>query len=323
MTEKVIFGPVPSRRLGRSLGVNNIPHKHCTYSCVYCQVGRTLYFEIEHEEYYTPEELIRTVISHVKKIEPKIDYVTFVPDGEPTLDINLGKEITGIKNETSTKVAVITNGSLIFQDDVKDDLYNADTVSIKVDAITPEIWKRINRPHPKLKLDEILDGIVNFSKRYNGRLITESMLCKGVNDKEDEIENIAKFLSGINVDTAYIAIPTRPPAESWVEPADEQTILMAHEIFSKYLGKMHVELLTGYEGPSFEDISEDPIQGFLAIIAVHPMRIDYAHKFFFKRELQPEEVINKLLDENKITKLSYRGHEFILHKFKSEKQGKN
>lgn len=320
MTEKVVFGPVPSRRLGKSLGVNNVLYKHCSYSCVYCQLGRTVHFEIERKEYCDPEALIE-IVSEANKCDiSKIDYVTFVPDGEPALDINLGKEITEIKNEISTKVAVITNGSLIYQDDVKDDLYNADTVSIKVDAITPEIFKRINRPHPKLKLDQILDGIVNFAKRYNGRLITESMFVKGLNDNENEIEKIANFLSGINVDTAYIAIPTRPPAESWVEPADEHTILMAHEIFSKYLEKTHVELLTGYEDSSFESVSEDPIQGLLAITAVHPMRIDYAYKFFSERGLQPEEVISKLLEENKIIKLRHMGQEFILRKMKSETQ---
>jgi len=315
VSEKIVFGPVPSRRLGRSLGVNNIPYKHCTYSCVYCQIGKTLRFEIERQEYYNPKTIITTVITQVKRFgEEKIDYITFVPDGEPTLDINLGKEIVGIKNETTVKVAVITNGSLIYRDDVKEDLYNADTVSIKVDAVTLEIFRKINRAHPKLKLECILNGIIDFSKRYLGKILTETMLVKGINDNKDELENIAKFLSRINVEKSYIAIPTRPPAEPWVKPADEQAILMAHEIFSKYLGEAHVELLTGYEGASFENISEDPIQGLLAITAVHPMRIDYAYKYLSERNLEPKEVISNLLKTNKLVKLKYMNYEFLLHK---------
>ncbi|MFX1519375.1 MAG: radical SAM protein [Promethearchaeota archaeon] len=318
MTEKVVFGPAPSRRLGMSLGVNNVFYKNCSYSCVYCQLGRTPHFEIERKEYCNPKELVRSVLE-AKKFDAPIDYITFVPDGEPTLDKNLGFEIAEIKRESSMKVAVITNASLIYRDDVKDDLYNGDTVSIKVDAITPEIWKQINRPSPKLKLDEILDGIVNFSEKYKGRIITETMLIKGINDQEDEITKIAKFLSGIKVDVAYIAIPTRPPAEPRVEPANEKTILMAYEIFSKYLGKKHVELLTSYEEKAFESVSEDLIEGFLAIISVHPMRVDYAYKFFSERGSKPLKIINKLMEENKIVKLKYMSHEFFFRKFKSEK----
>jgi len=321
MTEKVVFGPVPSRRLGRSFGVNNVLYKNCSYSCVYCQLGRTQHFEIERNEYYNPEGLVRIVIE-AKKFDAPIDYITFVPDGEPTLDKNLGFEIAEIKRESFTKVAVITNASLLYRDDVKDDLYYGDTISIKVDAITQKIWKKINRPHPKLKLDEILEGIVDFSEKYKGRIITETMLIKGINDQEDEITKMAQFLSRMKVDIAYIAIPTRPPAEQWVEPADEKTIFMAHEIFSNHLGKKHVELLTGYEEALFDSVSEDPIHGFLAITSVHPMMVDYAHKFFSERGLQPEEVINKLLEENKIVKLSYMDHEFILRKFKSDNMKK-
>lgn len=317
MEEKLVFGPVPSRRLGRSLGVNNIPPKHCTYSCVYCQIGRTIHFEIERKAYYDPEKIIRSVVSHVKKFgEENIDYITFVPDGEPTLDINLGKEIVGIKNETITKVAVITNGSLIYREDVKADLYNADTVSIKVDAVTLDVFRKINRAHHRLNLDEILDGIIDFSKNYNGKILTESMFVKGINDKREEIEKIARFLSKINVTTAYIAIPTRPPAEVWVKPSEQKTILTAYEIFSRYLGEKHVELLTSYEASTFENVLNDPIQGLLAIISVHPMRLDYAYRFLAERGLNPKDVINNLLKEDKIVSLKHMGYEFILYKAK-------
>lgn len=318
MDISIIFGPVPSRRLGRSVGINNIPYKHCTYSCVYCQIGRTLKFEVNRRKYYDPEFVIESVVQYVEKTgEANIDYVTFVPDGEPTLDINLGKEINGIKDETKTKIAVITNGSLLFLEDVREDLMNADLVSIKVDAISEEIFKKINRPHPKLNLQEILQGILTFSEEYEGTIITESMFVDSINDSIEEITKIAEFLSRLRLHKAYIAVPTRPPAETWVKPATEDTILNAHEIFSKFL-KQRAELLISYEGSLFENASQDPIQGLLSIISVHPMRIDYAYKFLSERGYEPKEVIEQLIMENKVVLKKYRNYEFVILKTKKK-----
>jgi len=316
ITSKYIFGPVPSRRLGRSLGINNIPYKHCTYACVYCQIGKTPYMTIERETYYPWNDIVNEVIRGVKNFgEDNIDYITFVPDGEPTLDINIGKEIISIKENTLIKVAVITNGSLLFREDVRNDLYHADTVSIKVDAITESVFKRINRPHPKLELSRILEGIVRFARNFRGKLLVESMFVHGLNDNEEEIENIANFIAKLKPYKAYIAIPTRPPAEKWVKPADERAILIAYNKFTNLLGE-RVELLTGYEGPSFESVSDDPVQGFLAIISVHPMRLDYAYDFLSKSGVDPEKTIKSLLENKKIIKISYMGYDFVLHKIK-------
>jgi len=316
ITSKYIFGPVPSRRLGRSLGVNNIPYKHCTYACVYCQIGKTPYMTIEREAYYPWNDIVNEVIRGVKTFgEDNIDYITFVPDGEPTLDINIGREIISIKENTPVKVAVITNGSLLFREDVRNDLYHADTVSIKVDAITESVFKRINRPHLKLKLSEILEGIIEFARNFRGKLLVESMFVHELNDNKEEIDNIANFIVKLRPYKAYIAIPTRPPAEKWVKPSSEKAILIAYNKFTDLLGDC-VELLTGYEGASFESISEDPIQGFLSITSVHPMRLDYAYEFLSKNDLDPEKIIKLLLKEGKIIKISYMGHDFILHKIK-------
>ena len=138
----LVFGPVPSRRLGRSLGVNNIPAKICSYSCVYCQLGATIKISIERRPFYDPEKIFKEVKEKIKDVG--VDYISFVPDGEPTLDINLGKEIEMLKS-LNHKIAVLTNGSLIFREDVRKDLSKADLVSLKVDAVSEDLWRKINQ----------------------------------------------------------------------------------------------------------------------------------------------------------------------------------
>jgi len=146
---RLAFGPVPSRRLGKSLGINNIPAKTCSYSCVYCQLGRTTNMTTERQAIYKPEDIFieveRKVDEAVSRNE-RVDYLAFVPDGEPTLDINLGKEISIFK-QMEIPIAVITNASLIWRNDVKEDLLKANLTSLKVDAVSEDLWRRINRPH--------------------------------------------------------------------------------------------------------------------------------------------------------------------------------
>jgi wyosine [tRNA(Phe)-imidazoG37] synthetase (radical SAM superfamily) len=164
----IAFGPVPSRRMGKSLGINNIPAKNCSYSCIYCQVDKTSSLTSTRKEYYKPEDVfgdIQELLIKVKKNGEKIDYITFVPDGESTLDINLGNEIDLLKL-LDYKVAVITNSSLITHQDVQNDLMKADYVSLKIDTTDKEIWKKINRPHKNLNLEAILESIVHTLRLF-------------------------------------------------------------------------------------------------------------------------------------------------------------
>jgi wyosine [tRNA(Phe)-imidazoG37] synthetase (radical SAM superfamily) len=182
----IAFGPVPSRRLGRSLGINNIPPKICTYACVYCQLGRTIKMRVERNAFYEPEEILQDVRDKVEKARgagEAIDYLTFVPDGEPTLDLNLGRAIDLLK-PLGIKIAVITNSSLMWHEDSREALMQADWVSLKVDAVREDIWRRVDRPHGTLQLASIQDGILGFAKTYTGHLVTETMLVEGINDGE-------------------------------------------------------------------------------------------------------------------------------------------
>ncbi len=316
---KYVFGPVPSRRLGRSLGVNNIPLKHCSYSCVYCQLGRTFFLEAERRSFYPINDVVSEVVEAIGKLgESKVNYVTFVPDGEPTLDANLGKIAERIKLNISTPIAILSNASLIHMEDVRQDLSIFNLVSLKIDAVMEETWRGINRPHPKLCIHEILGGIMEFSKKYRGKLVFETMLVRGLNDGEESFKEIAEFLSKTRFHKTYISIPTRPPAENWVKPPTEEILIKAYSIFSEKLGADKVELLIGYEGPEFTSIG-DPIESLLAIIAVHPMRIDYAYSYLLEHGVDPEKTISNLVKEGRIVKISYRNHTFIVRRIPLEK----
>ncbi|HPD07521.1 MAG TPA: radical SAM protein [Candidatus Bipolaricaulis sp.] len=316
---EVAFGPVPSRRLGRSLGINNIPPKICSYSCVYCQLGRTIRIRVDRDTFYDPEEIIRAVevrLSELRRKDEPVDYLTFVPDGEPTLDANLGREIELLK-QLSIPVAVITNSSLIFREDVREELSRADWVSLKVDAASEPVWRRINRPHKKLDLAEIKQGLLEFARTFRGTLASETMLIQGLNEDTAELEKIAKLLAELEPAIAYIAIPTRPPAEAWVKPADEGAVARAYALFSERLTR--VELLIGYEGNAFSTIG-DAVQDLLSITAVHPMR-KQAVQELLARDRADWEVVRRLLAEGKLVELTYQGERFYLRKLSGRSAG--
>ena len=316
---EIVFGPVPSRRLGRSLGVNNIPPKHCTYSCVYCQLGRTDHLDISRRKFYDLDFIVGEVVDKVNKVGlSNIDYVTFVPDGEPTLDAFLGKEIREIKKRLPVRVAVITNGSLLWMDDVRSDLQEADWVSVKVDAVTEDVYRRVDRPHPSLRLPAVLGGIKEFSRTYNGVLVTETMLVAGVNDDISELEGIAGFIEELNPDKVYIAVPIRPPAEAWAVPPSEKVVLSAYQIFEEHLGD-RVELLIGSEGGDFVIDPEKPVESILGIISVHPIRKNVLIRLLTDKGLDPVKVIDALARSGEAVLVEFEGEEFLVRRLPGRK----
>jgi len=310
--EKTAFGPVPSRRLGRSLGINNIPPKICSYSCVYCQLGRTLTMRADRGVFYEPERIFRDVEDKVREVLRRgeaVDYLTFVPDGEPTLDLRLGEEITLLR-KLGLKIAVITNASLIWEPGVRKDLLLADWVSLKVDAVSPDIWRKINRPHGGLSQERIWEGISEFARTFKGELATETMLVQGFNNRPDEIEKISGFIAGLKPKKSYLSIPIRPPAEKRVHPPDEHSLNLAHQIFGEK--SIDTELLIGYEGNAFAftgNVEED----LLSIMSVHPMREDAVHEFLKKAKADPR-LIKKLVKNGKLVKTEYKDQIFYLRK---------
>lgn len=309
-----VFGPVPSRRLGRSIGVNNIPHKTCSLSCVYCQIGRTNEMTVERREFYSAEMLFNELKEKMIVLTTNnsdVDYVTFVSDGEPTLDINLGKSIDLFK-KLDVKVAVITNSTLIKFKEVRDDLARADWVSVKIDAVNEQIWKKIDRPHRGIRLKEQLESIKKFASEYKGKLVTETMLVKDLNDSVNNFYEIAEFISSIKPNTAYLGIPTRPPAESWVVAPDEKAINTAFQIFTSK--KIKTEYLIGYEGNEFT-LTGLPSDDILSITAVHPMRED-AIRQFIENSGYDFNIIEVLEKKQLLKRVKFQNHNFYTRKIK-------
>ena len=311
------FGPIPSRRLGRSLGINNIPPKVCTYSCVYCQIGKTSNVKIHPQVFYSPSQIFNEVQKKVEKSREKgesIDYLTFVPDGEPTLDINLGKEIKLIKS-LGIKIAIISNSSLIDQKQVRENLKEADLVSLKVDSVEEKIWRKVNHPHRSLSLKSILDGILEFSRIFKGKIITETMLIKNINDDGQNIKKVADFLAKLKPNQSYLSLPIRPPADTWVQSPSEEVVNQSYSLFKEKVDQ--VECLIGYEGNAFAFTGEAE-EDILSITSVHPMR-EEALKDFLKRAKSDWSIVQEMIEQGKLVESEYEGYKFYIRKFLKQK----
>jgi len=307
------FGPVPSRRLGQSLGINNIPPKTCSYSCVYCQVGSTTQMSIKRRTFYRPEEILqaaREKLDQARAANAPVDFLTFVPDGEPTLDVNLGREILSLRS-LRPKIGVISNASLTWQAEVRTDLARADWVSLKVDSVRRETWRKIDRAHGSLDLNKVLDGILSFARIFEGELVTETMLVHGVNDDETNLAETASFLSEVRPARAYLSIPTRPPTEPWVQAPREESLHRAFRIFKAHVEE--VEFLIAYEGDAFaatSDVGED----ILSITAVHPMR-EGAVVALLEKAGADRTVIEDLIARGSLARVEYEGEQFYIRRF--------
>src|SRR4030042_6378335 len=187
---KYIFGPVPSRRLGRSLGVDLVPYKTCSFDCIYCDLGRTTHKTTFRESYVKPEEIRREVELALPTLSKKPDYITLSGSGEPTLNQNIGDIIHAIKDLTSIPLAVLTNGSLLSIEEIRKELIEADMVLPSLDAITDVTFQCLNRPSPLLKIEEIISGLIQFRKQYRGQIWLEILFCRGINDDRGEIEKL-------------------------------------------------------------------------------------------------------------------------------------
>lgn len=307
-----IFGPVPSRRLGQSLGINNVKAKTCSYACVYCQLGRTKQLQLKREVFYDLDVLFSDLADYLKSLEKmkeQLDYITFVADGEPTLDLNFGKALEGMK-KFGIKTAVISNASLITEAEVREELKLADWVSLKVDAVSENIWKKIDRPHGRLDLKKIKQGSEIFSREYRGKLATETMLVKGINDQQGELEKIADFIKNLDTADSYIAVPTRPPAEKFVQKADPEKINLAYQIFKSR--NIKTEYLIGYEGNKFSSTG-DLEKDLLNITAVHPLKEEAVAELIKKTESSWKDV-EELINDNKITVSKYNNEKYYLRK---------
>ncbi|MFC1499642.1 radical SAM protein [Candidatus Zixiibacteriota bacterium] len=262
-----VFGPVLSRRLGQSLGVDPIPQKTCNWNCIYCQLGRTTPLTDRVEEYYPREAIVAEIEEAVQTHgRAKIDWVSFVGSGEPTLHSGIGWMIRAVKERTGLPVAVITNGSLLYLPEVRKALLPADVVLPSLDAGSETLFKKINRPHPEFTFERQIEGLVAFRREYEGELWIEVVLLAGLNDSEEALQDLAEVIGRIGPHQVHLNLPTRPPAESWIEPAVEEGLLRARAILGDVTRVFH-----GVEGTHELGGYDDVVTAILDIISRHPM----------------------------------------------------
>ena len=262
-----VFGPVPSRRLGQSLGIDTIPLKTCNWNCVYCQLGRSVPLTNERREYFPRSDILAEVETALSTHSPgEIDWVTFVGSGEPTLHSSIGWLIRQVKALTRLPVAVITNGSLFYLPEVREELSPSEAVLPTLDAGNPHLYRKINRPYPEVSFERLVEGLTAFYREYQGQLWVEVMLVRGLNDTEEALREIAAILQTIHPDQVHINLPTRPPAELWVQPPDEEGLLRAQAILGEVALVVHPAEgdfdLSGYK---------DVVDAVVAVITRHPM----------------------------------------------------
>ncbi len=263
-----VFGPVPSRRLGQSLGIDTIPLKTCNWNCVYCQLGRSEPLINQRKSYFPPDDILAEVETALRQHSPAdIDWITFVGSGEPTLHSDIGTLIRGVKNLSDKPVAVITNGSLLYLPEVRQAIAPADAVLPTLDAGTAALYRTINRPHPDLTFERLVDGLTAFRQVYRGKLWVEVMLVRGLNDTESALQNLATVLQHIHPDEVHLNLPTRPPVEDWVQPPDDAGLLRARAILGNIAKIVH-PASGQFDLSGFDNLTD----AIVSIITRHPMR---------------------------------------------------
>lgn len=308
---KYVFGPVPSRRLGKSLGIDPIPLKTCNWNCVYCQLGRTRPLTNVRREYIPRQEILDELRETLAAHRPgDIDWITFVGSGEPALHSGLGWLIRKVKSLSDLRVAVITNGSLLYQPEVRAELAAADAVLPSFDAGNPRLFRKINRPWPKLTFDLFQEGMIAFRREYAGQLWVEVMLVKDLNDTVESLQEITVALKRIRPDQLHLLLPTRPPAEIWVKPSDQSGIQRALDILGTVArvivpaSNSNIKITSVANGDNLE-------QAILGIVTRHPM--DEIELFNILSKWSTEEVnltLEKLLATSKVQVIKRYGHSF-------------
>ena len=221
--KRFTFGPVPSRRLGRSLGIDTVPFKTCTYDCIYCQLGRTTNKTTELKEYFPVEDIIGDIREKLKEI-PHPDYITISGLGEPTLYSRVRDIIRGIKDVTDIPVAVLTNGSLFWIDNVRNSVLEADLVMPSLDAGDENTFLSVNRPHPNISFEKMVEGLCLLREHFEGPFWLEVFLVKGKTDRESELLKIKTWIDRIAPDRIQLNTAVRTPAEDFVEVVEEDKL---------------------------------------------------------------------------------------------------
>jgi len=303
---RYVFGPVPSRRLGRSLGVDPIPFKTCNWNCVYCQLGGTFPLASGRAEHAPAEEVVGEVHRALATCQP--DFVTFVGSGEPTLHSRLGWMIRQVRRPQGPPVAVVTNGSLLRLPAVRQELLAADVVLPTLDAGSERLYRRLNRPHPALDLVGHLAGLEAFRAEFRGQIQVEVMLVGGLNDDEAALADLAQVLARVGADQVHLNVPVRPPGESWVWPPLPDRLQRAREILGAAVQTL---CALGEEAEAL--LEATPEEAVLSIVQRHPMMLAEVQGIL--RRWSPDEVrlaVENLEGQGRLATVRRLGRSFLV-----------
>jgi wyosine [tRNA(Phe)-imidazoG37] synthetase (radical SAM superfamily) len=262
-----VFGPVPSRRLGFSLGVDLVPFKTCTLDCIYCQLGRTTRKTLLRRSYIAPERImadVKEALSH----RQRVDYITLSGSGEPTLHSQIGRIIEQIKEITDIPVAILTNGTLFTMKRLREELARADLAIPSLDAASEDIFERVNRPHPGLHIEKIIQGLRAFREGFTGQIWLEVMLVKGINETAEAIERLQEVIPELGCDKIQLNTVIRPPSENYARPLDLEGMLRAKELLGP-----RCEIIPRFSRRAQKAYREDLEQRILDLVARRPVSI--------------------------------------------------
>ncbi|MCF8009824.1 MAG: radical SAM protein [Clostridiales bacterium] len=295
MENNYLFGPVPSRRLGISLGVDLVPFKTCTLNCIYCECGKTTNLTVERKEYVPVREVLDQLSAYLNN-EPELDYITFSGSGEPTLHSKIGEIISFIKeNYPQYNVAVLTNGNLLPLESVRKQLKNADLIVPSLDAASEEAFQAINRPHSSLVCKDIISGLIQFREEFTGEISLEVFIVPGINTTEKELELLKTAIQSVKPDNVQIGTLDRPGTESWVKPASDEEM-------KKVAARLeHVEVITDFNSrKKVASFSEDMQQEIMTTVKRRPCTVKDLADILNSTVAEINKYLQVLLEENKI-----------------------
>jgi wyosine [tRNA(Phe)-imidazoG37] synthetase (radical SAM superfamily) len=281
--------------LGRSLGIDLVPYKICTYDCIYCQIGKTTERTLSRKEYIPVNEILEEVKRFLKEETSSIDHLSLSGSGEPTLHSQIRSVIEGIEALTSIPVAVITNGSLLYQEKVRQDLLPADLVLPSLDAVTSEVFMRINRPRRGFSIEKVIEGLVEFRKVYKGQIWLEILFCKGVNDGKEELLKMKKVVDRIQPDRIHLNTVVRPPSEKWVVPLNQKKMEEMRAFFGE-----KASIISEFDRHPPAVTERDIKEEILKILRRRPLSLKDLSQGMGIRENEIAEYIQPLVSKGKI-----------------------
>lgn len=311
-TLKYIFGPVPSRRLGRSLGINVVPEKICSLDCLYCEIGKTNALTLKRAPYYKAEHILKELRDNIDKFNGMFDVITVTGAGEPTLNSELNLILEGIKKITDKPAALLTNATTLDNKDVYNTMLNFDIVVPSLDGVNDEDFNKINKPEKSIKTADIIHNLIQFSNEYKGHLFLEILFCKNINDSKEHIEQFKNILPKIKAEKVQLGTIHRPPAYSNTEKVSSDFLLNTAKEFIKL--NIPAEVTSGFHQVYENAKSLNLCDLIPALLVMRPCTVDDMCGIFGKNINEINEAVDYLIKNNIIDVKSFDNENYYVCK---------